>query len=248
MLRILTVFSVLTATLWIAACNSPSWPDRSPTLIEDADADSLVFWPPSMKYATTGETLVPVVMGLRRLYVCTDILELGWARAVSAAGNFLDLKARLLLPAHPTCALTTGLDTALIIPDSTPAGETLYLRTADGRVTDSLGILAGQTFTRSFTHVRSTADTVKILGGFTFFDSTAGRHQRLLGADSLSVCESLQAAVFDRKGDTVTVRFRLLVTPSPSCADRYSDTVAVVPNRFAFPWNAVPFEPPYTIP
>lgn len=236
----------------LSACNSTDWPDREPSEV-DANADTLVFWPASVTHALPGELPVTVVRGLRRVYACAEFVQLGWEESDSASATRHTLRARLRLPALPSCALAPAVDTVLPPADTTHAGGVVHLRKADGTVTDSVRIVAGGSETRSFTRVRDPEDTVQVesFGEFTFYDSTAERPQRSLRADSLDTCEALESAVFDREGDTLTVRFRLLRADSvssdvfPACAGGPRvDSVEVVFNRHGYPHTAVPLDPP----
>lgn len=240
-LRLLSILA-LASSLLLAGCNDDSWPARTPAVITDADADSLVFWPPRA-YALANDFLTVEVHGLKRVYACSRLLSFSWTLADSAGATWLGIHSSIELPAAPDCGFSTGLDTAL---DTTApaAGRMFYLRTPGGKRTDSLFTFAGSGVVTGFLHPRSATDTLSRHGHFTFRDSTAGHPRRVLYADSLEACEVIQAAVFRRlhDGDTLSIYYRsLLAVPAlspdilPACAGIHSDTIPVVLNRYQYP-------------
>lgn len=225
----------------LAACNDVAWPDRDPTIVEDAAADSVIAWPPR-RYALPGDLVTAEVRGLRTVYTCSRVLRLEGVASDSAGGRFVRLGADVELPAVPDCALSPGLDTAFETA-APAAGRTLFLQTADGRVTDSLRVVAGTGVVEGFLGLP--ADTLTSFSRYVFRDSTAGHPRRVLWSDSLSTCEVIQAAVFTRRhgGDTLSISVRtLLAAPAPPTDDfpacaagPRSDTVEVVENRYGWP-------------
>jgi hypothetical protein len=241
--RVVSFLSLLIlATAFLVACNTDPWPDREPNTVTDADADSLVFWPP-LRYALSNDQITVEVHGLQRVYSCSRILSFTWDRVDSVGVSYLGIHSTIELPSTPECGFSSGLDTTF---DTTvpAAGRTLYLRTPGRRRSDSLYTFAGTGVVEGFLHPRSSTDTLRTFGRFTFRDSTAGHRRRILYTDSLETCEVLQAATFRRLhgGDTLSIYFRTLyATPAlsptilPACAGTHSDTVEVVSNRYQFP-------------
>jgi hypothetical protein len=229
----------LLALFLLSACNSTSWPDRDPTLLENPDADTAIFWPPRA-YALAGDFLTVEVRGLEHVYACSRVLLLEWTTVDSTAGRYLRPHARVELPAHPSCAISPGLDT-MLETTAPAAGQKLYLQTPLGRVTDSLLVVAGTGVVEAFLRARNRAnpaDSLVTFGRFVFRDSTPGHPKRTLRSDSLESCEILQAAVYRRLhgGDTLTISLRTLLNASfPSCTGLYADTVEVVLDKYGFP-------------
>jgi hypothetical protein len=226
----------------LAACNDTAWPDRDPTVIENADADALIFWP-RRAYALPGDFLTVEVRGLKHVYACSRVLLLEGTVTDSTGGRYMRLRSRVELPALPDCPLSPGLDT--VLEATTPAaGRSLYLQTADGVVTDSLHVFSGTGVVEAFLHITRTADTLRTFARYTLRDSTAGHPRRVLYTDSLATCEVMQAAVFTRLrgGDTLSVRLRtLLASPAlptsqfPACTGPHADTVEVVEDKYGYP-------------
>jgi hypothetical protein len=228
--------------LTLTACNDTGWPDRNPVVVDSIGVGALKVWPP-LKYALTGDTVAVEVQDLKTLYTCSQLLALNWVVADSGTRLFRTIYASATLPGTPECPLTPGLDTLLYAP--VPAApRRLILRTTRGQVTDSVLAIDGVDSLHSFVHIRSTADTLRTHGRFTFRDSTAGHPTRRLYSDSLRTCEVLQAAVYVRlnQGDTLTITYRTLTaTPAlpsatfPACTGLHRDTATVVQNRYRFP-------------
>ncbi len=223
--------------LTLTACNSTAWPDREPTVIENAGVDSLTFWPPRA-YALPSDLLAVELLGLRHVYDCARILSLAWDSADSAGGRHLRPHARVELPAIPDCAISNGLDT-LLETTAPAAGQRLYLHTPDGRITDSLLSITGNAVVESFLR---TSDTLQTFGRYTFRDSTAGHPQRTLITDTLATCEIVQAAVLRRnQTGTHTVWIRTILASTlppegfPACAGPRVDTLNVHRDRYLFP-------------
>jgi hypothetical protein len=222
-------------------CNKTVYPEADPTFIHNAAVDSIVFWPPALKYARAGDTVSFRVIGFRRVYVCSDIQELGLSWHDDSTHDSYSLHSLVKVPGTPHCAIDPGLDTLFKRIFSTNAGEKLYLKTSAGVSSDSLFFVAGDGFTETFTHLVSGPDSAPVAGRYLFHDSGAGNPKRFLTADSLLACETFQSAAFKRSGDTLTVRFkRLIAVPLaaqdfPPCSGPHADTMEVVLDRFRYP-------------
>lgn len=232
---------VLTLPLLLAACNDTGWPARDPVVVNDPDADSLRVYPP-LAHALAGEPLVVQVHGLKTVYDCSRLLEFAATTSDSATVTRFSVTARVEWPAVPDCPLVPGLDT--VVPAVAPAaGRMLVLRAPRGRGTDTVTVIAGTALTVDFLHEGSRTDTLTTVGRFTFRDSTAGHPRRVLYADSLAACETLQAAVYTRRGrDTLALRHRILsATPAlpaetfPACAGVHADSVEAVEDLYGWP-------------
>jgi hypothetical protein len=233
---------MLLSEMLLSGCNQTVYPDREPTLLENVAADSLVFWPPSLKYAREGDTVSFLVIGLQRGYACSQIALLGWNwNGDDSANNRYRLSSVIRLPENPTCAVDTkGLDSLFKRTFSTPPGQKLYLQTSAGVSADSLLYVAGDGYTHVFQHLVSGPDSAVFGGRFVFHDSGSTRARRFVTADSMASCETFQSAAFKRQGDTLTVRVkRLVAVPGsaafPPCASPHADTVEVVFDRYRYP-------------
>jgi hypothetical protein len=223
-------------------CNQTAYPEREPTFVHNVPVDSIVFWPAALRYARTDDTVSLRVMGFKRGYACTNILEMGWSWLHDSTGDIYSLHSLIEIPGNPTCAVDgKGVDSTFRISFPTTAGQRLYLRTSAGNTTDSLLYLSGKGTTETFTHRVSAPDSLYFGGRFLFHDSGATRTRRFVTADSMATCETFQSAAFKRNGDTLTVRVRriealpLSASLFPPCAGPHADTVEVVFERFRFP-------------
>lgn len=226
----------------VSGCNQTLYPEREPATLQNVAADSIVFWPPSLKYARAGDTVSWLVIGLQRGYVCSQISLLGWSWSDDdSASNRYRLSSVIRLPENPTCAVDTkGLDSLFKRTFHTPPGQRLYLQTSAGVSTDSLLYVAGEGHTHVFQHLVSGPDSAVFGGRFVFHDSGLSRMRRFVTADSMASCETFQSAAFKRQGDTLTVRVkRLVAVPGtagfPPCAGPRADTVEVVFDRYRYP-------------
>jgi hypothetical protein len=234
--------ALLSGTL-LAGCNQTVYPDRPPTFIHNVAADSIVFWPPSLKYAREGDTVSFLLIGLQRGYVCAKVSLLGWNwNDEDSASDIYRLNSVIQVPGNPTCALDTkGLDSLFKRVFSTPSGQKLYLQTSAGVSTDSLLYVAGNGYTDVFQHLVSGPDSAAFGGRFLFHDSTLARPRRFVTADSMASCETFQSAAFKRNGDTLTVRVKrlaavpLAINLFPPCGGPHADTVDVVFDRYRYP-------------
>ncbi|HEX2613608.1 MAG TPA: hypothetical protein VHO02_08445, partial [Fibrobacteria bacterium] len=228
----------------LSACNAPDQKEEEGeiTILKNVSVDSVVFWPPTVHYAYSGDTLSLQMRGVQRQRKCKvnplwDTLSWSFQRDSLGAEYFTPKStfriSSLCLP-DPN-----GLDTLFKASAYTLVGKNFYLVTPDGRLTDSvLFISADQAkppVVDTLRHVVS-AGFASTHGRFTFRDSTDVHPLRTLEADSLATCEVLQAAVFDRRGDTLVVRARTIrgapipVGILPACAGTHADTIEVVPN------------------
>lgn len=232
------------AALWIAAaigCNSAP---EEVTRVENVPVDSVVFWPPTLRYAHYGDTLSLEMRGVKRERKCAKILKLGWDfRRDSTGAEFFTPNSEFDIPSGCK-ADPAGLDTVFKAQVYTLLGNKFYLETPDGRRTDSVLFVS-----EPATSAKPTLDTLRhrvSVGGVTtrgrlvFRDSTATHPRRTVEADSLPACDLLQTAVYDKRGDTLVVRVRTLHAGSvpgglPACAGVHADTVEVVKNIHRFP-------------
>ena len=224
-------------------CNETIYPESDPTYVHNVAADSIVFWPPALKYAREGDTVSFRVVGLQRGYACAKVMEMGWTWRDDSTSDFYSLHSLIRIPGNPTCALDTkGLDTLFKATFPTLPGQKLYLQTSAGALTDSLFYVAGNGYTAVFTHLVSGPDSAFYGGRFLFHDSvSATQSRRFVTTDSMAACETFQSAAFKRNGDTLTVRVKRLeaVPLSASvfapCAGPHADTVEVVFDRYRYP-------------
>ncbi len=219
---------------------------RDAKVLENPAADSVVFWPPTMTYARFGDTLHLVVHGLKRQKSCAIPLKVGWNfLRDSTDTEFYEVHSEFELPARGCRRDTAGLDTSFRVRFFTSPGKWLYLRTPEGRTTDSLLFIApdgpGLVNVIILDHPAG-ADSTRI-GRVVYRDSTASHPVRRLVVDSLATCEVLQTATYESRttsGDTTRVKVRLLKATIQSaasfapCAGPHADSVAVVFNRYNF--------------
>jgi endonuclease YncB( thermonuclease family) len=233
--------SILSAT-FLTACNQTVYPEREPTFVYNVAADSIKFWPSSLKYARRGDTVSVLVIGFQRGYVCTEIPDMGWSYRQEDSIDTYRLHSLIRIPGNPTCAVDTkGLDSLYKVDFPTTAGRRLVLQTSAGESTDTLLYIAGNGYTHVFTHLVSGPDSALFDGRFLFHDSGTGNTRRFVTTDSMASCETFQSAAFKRNGDTLTVRVkRIEATPLstndfPPCLGPHKDTVEVVLDRYRYP-------------
>lgn len=231
------------ATLGPSACTSDP---ESTTVLRDVPVDSVVFWPPAVRYAQSGDTLSPWMRGVQRQRRCgmSDVDTLSWSFRRDSTGSEY-YTPRSLFEIRSSCPVDReGLDSLYKVRVYTKVGKYFYLETPDGRLTDSVLFISGDVAlpSRMDTLLHVVPDgSITTRDGLTFRDSSATHPQRTVEADSLAACEVLQAAVFDRRGDTLAVRVRriqgttLPVDLLPACAGVHADTLDVVPNLYRFP-------------
>lgn len=229
--------------LGISACTSEP---VEVTTLKDVPVDSVVFWPPALRYAHDGDLLLLQMRGVQRQRKCrnatTDTLSWSFRRDSTGSEYYTphsSFEIRSTCPADPD-----GLDSTYRVRAYTLVGKSFYLETPDGRLTDSVLFISADPaklpVTDTLIHVVSSG-SVTSRGRFTYRDSTAEHPRRTVEADSLAACEVLQVAVFDRRADTLTVRVRSLqgtalpVNVLPACAGVHKDTIEVVPNLYRFP-------------
>lgn len=238
---IVSLVSILSGTL-LTACNQTVYPDREPTFIYNVSANSIVFWPPSLKYARNGDTISLLVVGFQRGYVCTEISDMGWTYRREDSSDTYRLHSLIRVPGNPTCALDTrGLDSLFKVDFPTLPGRKLFLQSSSGVSTDSLLYISGNGYTHVFTHLVSGPDSARIDGRFLFHDSGTTSLRRFVTADSMASCETFQSAAFKRNGDTLTVTVKrieavpLSTLDFPPCLGPHADTVEVVFDRYRYP-------------
>jgi hypothetical protein len=221
-------------------------------VVDNPAADSVVFWPPTMKYARQGDTLYLYIRGLKRRAECAVPLQVGWKfRQDTTQDQYYRARSSFEIPAGASCAPDAqGIDTLFRVRFFTRIGNRLFLETPDSVVTDSIGFIAGDApnlaSAVTLRHVAGGPDST-IADRFTFRDSTASHPQRVLRVASLATCEILQTAVYDihrdpvgSAPDTTIVKIRLIqASPRPAsvfppCAGPRSDSLEVVFNRFNF--------------
>ncbi len=222
----------------MTACSQASYPSRPPVVVDSTEIDSVLFWPPHPRYVALFDTVVAELEGLQRGFSCGQVLACNLAPSFSSDDStVLRAYAKIEYPGDPSCPLEPqGLDTSFRIAPSPPAVSTLYLKNSIGVQTDSALIVSARVFAESLAYVSADSGAVTT-GIFTFHDSTGQ-----LNAAGLPACEVLQGAVFAQSGDTLRVRFHLLLLDStapqlslPPCAGPHNDTVQAVSDRFAFP-------------
>jgi hypothetical protein len=240
---VLSVFFVLSALAALGISGCTSEPAEVITL-RNVPVDSAVFWPPSIRYAHNGDLLSLHMRGVQRQRKCAKADTLDWNfRRDSLGAEFFTPKSQFQV--NTSCAADPkGLDSLYKYRVYTLVGKYFYLETPDGRRTDSVLFISGDAPLPSrmdtLRHVVSSG-SVSTKGRLTFRDSTAAHPRRSVEADSLASCEVLQAAVFDRRGDTLVVRARsiqgtaLPVSLLPACSGIHADTIEVVPNLHRFP-------------
>ncbi len=232
----------LLAALVFVGCNQTTWPERSGHTVDSAVVNKALFWPASIRYIAVGETATVELQGLQRGFISSTILQCALQIADSSADSAnLEPYARIQLPANPEAALDpTGLDTALRLVMTRPAGSVLYLQSTNKIRTDTARIVSATIHAENFTYVRDTSGKA-VKGRFTFRDSTTSHPQRTVTSDSLLPCETLQGAVFKRHTDTLWVRFHQLLLNATlhsglaPCAGTHADSIEVVNDRFGFP-------------
>jgi hypothetical protein len=232
----------------LSACtesDNPGSGSGDAVFIDNPPADSVVFWPPSMKYARRGDTIYTHIRGLKRQAMCAVPQEVRWNfRRDTTGSEFYRARSSFEIPARTNCAAdSTGFDTLFRVRFYTRVGNNLYLETPDGVVTDSLQFIAEDApalvSAGQIRHGPSGADST-VSGRFTYFDSTETNPERRLRIDSLATCEVVQTAVFEMRQDTTLVKFRLIrATPRPAgqfppCGGPRRDSITVVFNRFNF--------------
>lgn len=215
-------------------------------VLENPPADSVVFWPPTMTYARFGDTLHLVVHGLKRGKRCAVPVQLGWKFLRDSTGTeFYQVHSEFEVPAKGCPRDAAGLDTSFRVRFYTSPGKWLYLRTPEGRTTDSILFIApegpGLVSVLTLDHPAG-ADSTRS-GRVLYRDSTAFHPVRRLVVDSLGTCEVLQTATYESRhdsGDITRVKIRLLKATIGSalsfapCAGPHADSVAVVFNRYNF--------------
>lgn len=230
------------AGVLLTGCNQTEYPYRDPTYVHNVPVDSIVFWPPSLRYARAGDTVSFRVIGLKRGYVCARILEMGWTWRDDSTSDYYTLHSLVELPGNPTCAVDNkGADSLFKVIFPTLSGQKLFVQTSAGVSTDSLVYVAGDGYTDIFTHRISDPDSAGYGGRFLFHDSGATQPRRFVTADSMATCETFQSAAYKRSGDTLTVRVRRIhaveLSPAifPPCAGPHADTMDVVLDQYRFP-------------
>jgi hypothetical protein len=171
--------------------------------------------------------------------------------ADSTRNDYYKLRFKFEIPAGAQCpAEPLGFDTLIRISGlTTIVGKNLYLQAPDGRVTDSIQLIAedfrtsadGRTLVNAILlkYVAGGPDTI-VSNRFSFTDSSLTHPRRMLRTDSLGACEVFQSAVYEKRGDTTIVKARLIHgTPRPAsvfapCAGPHADSIEVVYNRFNF--------------
>jgi endonuclease YncB( thermonuclease family) len=250
MKRIVLGVLFVTVSAWMSACNEGTSPDEGPTVVVSATVDSVAFWPPTLRYARTGDSVSLRLMGLKKGYACaTFVTDLGWTY-ISDTNYTYRLRIPLVQqPETPTCAVDPGKDSLFkraFFTDTVfapaVAGKKLYLQIPGLPNMDSLTYVTGTAELHSFIHLSSTVSRQSVHGRFTFLDSTAASPRRRVRLASPAACEILQTAVFDRRGDTLAVRVRRLqanplpAAVVPDCAGpRAADSIEVVFNAHRFP-------------
>ena len=236
--RLALAFSIL-ATVFLVACTDTGWPDRDPVIVDNPDADSLVFHPP-LAYALPGDRLTVAVRGLKTGYACADILAFAGIVTDSGTRTIISVTSQVRRPGTPECPLVPGKDTSFET-GAPAAGRTVVLRTPRGAATDSLFVFAGTASVHTF--MQAPEDTLNSHDRFTFRDSTTAHPRRVLYTDSLASCEALQSAVFSRRAgsDTLRISYRTLTaapalpdTILPACSGIHGDTVEVVEDVYGF--------------
>jgi hypothetical protein len=214
-------------------------------VLERGSADSVKVWPPTLHYARAGDTLTLLVVGLKKGYTCAEVVtEPSWFFELDT----LEHETYRIVPGFhqrpdpPGCDADPGRDTVFRRVLLTSEGTSLYLKASDSTVTDTVTYVSGPAFLHLINHVRTTdADTLTERNGFTFRDSTAGHPHRMMYTDSLPTCGILQAATFEKHGDTVAVRMLRIQASAlpdsvlPSCAGPRADSIEVVPKLYPFP-------------
>lgn len=227
----------------LAACLSP---DSEPIELTDPPADSVTIWPASINVARRGDTLTFIIHGLKRQYACAKTIKVGWDFLRDTTGaEYYRPNSAFEIPADPPCvAEPEGFDTLFRVRVYTEVGKRFHLQTPDGVVTDSVLFVSDQSqvFLETFQHAPGGSDST-VSGRYVFRDSTASHPRRMLHLRTPARCEFLQTALYERRGDTLSIqlrRIRAAVLPDallPACAAsaRAADSVEVAPRIHRFP-------------
>lgn len=244
--RLIALSGLLAGAVGLTSCLNP----EGSMSLENPPADSVVFWPPTMKYARQGDTLYLRVHGLKRQATCAIPVQVGWNFHRDTTGTeFYRVRSAFEVP-QGCPADPDGLDTLFRVRFYTRTGNTLYLETPDTVITDSMSFIAGDApaFAYAGTLRLVVGESDSVVGGrYTYRDSTAAHPRRMLHVSPLATCEVLQTAVYEtRKSntalgpDTTVVKFRLIQAAQraasvfPPCAGPRNDSVEVVFNRYNF--------------
>lgn len=233
--------ALLAALALLTGCLEP----EKTVLLEDPPADSVTFWPPNVQYARQGDTLHLLVHGLKRRKTCAVPLQVSWDFNHDSSGfESYRVRSRFEVPGDASCAPDpAGLDTSFRVRFYTRPGKRLYLRTPDGRITDSLLFIAPETpelvNVITLRHLAGGGDST-VGGRAVYRDSTPSHPRRTVRVDPLETCEILQTATYEYRGDTTLVKIRLIKATLqssflfPACADARADSVEVAFNRYNF--------------
>ena len=209
------------AARWAAAlalasllgCADAVWPDRDPRATE-VRVDSLKLLPAGGRYLLKDSLSSVLFRGYNKGYLCSRLLEFGLVPD-SADPLALVARVRVELPSDAGCPLDSARDSLASQRFRGAPDTVLRLLAGPGRPTDSARLVRGRLDQDSLVYVTSTTGTVT-RGRFTYRDSSslAGR---LLHADTLGPCESLNHAAFTKSKDTTKVRFSwVALDPIPS--------------------------------
>lgn len=209
-------------------------------LLEDPPVDSVTFWPPHLQYARQGDTLHLRIHGIKRQRICAEPLQLSWNfRHDSTGTEHYQFRSRFVIPAGASCKKDPeGLDTVFRVRFFTRVGNTLYLETPQGTITDSLRFIAGDApdLVTVLTLRHGGGDSTTS-GRLSYRDSTAAHPRRVVRVNDLATCEIVQAAVYERQADSTVVKVRLIKAAAqpaasfPPCAGPRTDSLEAVPNR-----------------
>lgn len=199
----------------LAACTGSEWPGRDPIEVRGAPVDTLEFLPRGARFVLLDSLTEVRVGGLRLGYRCTEILAFGLERKASPVPGYA-VRLDYRLPADPDCALDPGArDSALAARFEAADGPTVRLVDSLGAVLDSARAVRG-TLHRDSLELKAPALTV--FASRFFFRDTLGTVPRLLSADSLTSCEFLNHAEYERKSDSLKVIRYSWVTLDASAA------------------------------
>jgi hypothetical protein len=206
--------------LLVPGCTGSDWADRDPIEIRGAPIDTLEFLPVGSRFVLL-DRLTEVRVGSFRLGCslgdrCAEIVSFGLEKASSPVEGYA---ARLdyRLPAVPDCPLDSGVRDSVLALRFGPADmPVVRLLDSLGAVLDSAHAVRGSLSHDSLV-LRSPA--ISAFNSRFFFSDTTGFQGRILSADSLTSCDSLNHSEFVRLSDSLSVIRYSWVTVDPATAN-----------------------------
>lgn len=208
--------------------------DRDPATVDGIRVDSVRILPLGSRFVLADSATRLAFRRFHAGYACSRVLEMGLAAQGSGDPAVFAPKTSVRLPGSEDCALdTAGRDTAItFVFGAGPAG--VRLTNSAGKATDSAAVARGKIAFDSLQGKFSPLTHTFSLGLFTVRDSSGGK-PRVLFADSLTPCQSLNHANFTAKADTsLLIRYSLIGRDSTAAADTchggtHRDSIPVLP-------------------